>query len=142
MATLTHDPYCGRLNQKSMRQVAQQSRVDAVLDSGDITDWVSQPENQLVTCVGQLGVGYVYVYVRGTHDSGAMGALIAELPTLSARRVDDGDGGRRSRRTGRGRSNAEVDDTPECRGTVQQLVQQRAPNSGASGRTPANVTGL
>jgi hypothetical protein len=43
-----------------MRQVAQQFRVDAVLDSGDITDWGSQPENRLVTQVGQLGVPYVY----------------------------------------------------------------------------------
>ena len=59
-----------------MRQVAQQFRVDAVLDSGDITDWGSQPENQLVARVGQLGVPYVYV--RGNHDSGTTAALIAE----------------------------------------------------------------
>jgi predicted phosphodiesterase len=61
-----------------MRQVAQQFRVDAVLDSGDITDWGSQPENQLVTRVGQLGVPYVYV--RGNHDSETTAALIAEQP--------------------------------------------------------------
>ncbi|MFP5372926.1 MAG: metallophosphoesterase, partial [Actinomycetes bacterium] len=61
-----------------MRQVAQQFRVDAVLDSGDITDWGSQPENRLVTQVGQLGVPYVYV--RGNHDSGTTAALIDEQP--------------------------------------------------------------
>jgi predicted phosphodiesterase len=61
-----------------MRQVAQQFRVDAVLDSGDITDWGSQPENRLVTQVGRLGVPYVYV--RGNHDSGTTAALIAAQP--------------------------------------------------------------
>ena len=61
-----------------VRQVAQQFRVDAVLDSGDITDWGSQPENQLVTRVGRFGVPYVYV--RGNHDSRRTAALIAAQP--------------------------------------------------------------
>ena len=37
-----------------MRQVVDQFRVDAVLDTGDITDWGSAPENQLIGSVGQL----------------------------------------------------------------------------------------
>src|SRR3712207_4535090 len=48
-------------------------------------------------------------------------------------------GGPRPRRTGWGRSDAEVDDTPDYGGAIQQPVQQRASNGGASGRTPANV---
>jgi predicted MPP superfamily phosphohydrolase len=58
-----------------MRQVADQFRVDAVLDTGDITDWGSAPENHLITSVGALKVPYVYI--RGNHDSATTGALIA-----------------------------------------------------------------
>ncbi len=58
-----------------MQQVAQQFHVDAVLDTGDITDWGSQPENSLITAVGSLPVPYVYI--RGNHDSPTTAALIA-----------------------------------------------------------------
>ncbi|RFU23505.1 metallophosphoesterase [Geodermatophilus marinus] len=58
-----------------MAQVAEQFRVDAVLDTGDITDWGSPPENQLVARVGLLGVPYVYI--RGNHDSAVTAALVA-----------------------------------------------------------------
>ena len=52
-----------------MRQVVDQFDVDAVLDTGDITDWGSEPENRLITSVGTLDVPYVYI--RGNHDSAA-----------------------------------------------------------------------
>ena len=39
-----------------VRQVVDQFEVDAVLDTGDITDWGSAPENQLITSVGTFGV--------------------------------------------------------------------------------------
>jgi predicted MPP superfamily phosphohydrolase len=58
-----------------MRKVVDQFKVDAVLDTGDITDWGSSPENQLISSVGRLGVPYVYI--RGNHDSAVTGALIA-----------------------------------------------------------------
>jgi len=61
-----------------MRQVVEQFQVDGVLDTGDITDWGSQPENQLISSVGTLGVPYVYI--RGNHDSAATAALIAAQP--------------------------------------------------------------
>jgi len=61
-----------------VRQVADRFEVDAVLDTGDITDWGSQPENQLISSVGSLGVSYVYI--RGNHDSAATAALIAAQP--------------------------------------------------------------
>ncbi|WP_089335588.1 metallophosphoesterase [Blastococcus mobilis] len=62
-------------------QVAEQFGVDGVLDSGDITDWGSEPENQLITSVGTLGVPYVYV--RGNHDSAATAALVAAQPNAT-----------------------------------------------------------
>ena len=49
-----------------VRQVVDQFKVDAVLDTGDITDWGSAPENRLITSVGTFGVPYVYI--RGDHD--------------------------------------------------------------------------
>ncbi|MFP5369492.1 MAG: metallophosphoesterase [Actinomycetes bacterium] len=64
-----------------VRQVSAQFRVDAVLDTGDITDWGSEPENRLITSVGSLDVPYVYV--RGNHDSGTTAALIAAQPNAT-----------------------------------------------------------
>jgi predicted phosphodiesterase len=61
-----------------VRQVVDQFQVDAVLDTGDITDWGSQPENQLITSVGTFGVPYVYI--RGNHDSATTADLIAAQP--------------------------------------------------------------
>ncbi len=61
-----------------VQQVVDQFDVDAVLDTGDITDWGSQPENRLITRVGTMGVPYVYI--RGNHDSAATAGLIREQP--------------------------------------------------------------
>jgi predicted MPP superfamily phosphohydrolase len=68
-----------------VRQVVDQFRVDAVLDTGDITDWGSAPENQLISSVGTLGVPYVYI--RGNHDSATTAAQIASLPNATV--LDD-----------------------------------------------------
>ena len=68
-----------------MRQVVDQFKVDGVLDTGDITDWGSAPENQLIGSVGQLGVPYVYI--RGNHDSATTAALIAGQPNATV--LDD-----------------------------------------------------
>jgi predicted MPP superfamily phosphohydrolase len=68
-----------------VRQVTQKFQVDGVLDTGDITDWGSQPENQLINSVGALGVPYVYI--RGNHDSAATAALIAAQPNATV--LDD-----------------------------------------------------
>jgi predicted MPP superfamily phosphohydrolase len=56
-------------------QVVDQFGVDAVLDTGDITDWGSEPENRAIASIGQLGVPYVYI--RGNHDSATTAALVA-----------------------------------------------------------------
>jgi predicted MPP superfamily phosphohydrolase len=68
-----------------MRQVVDQFKVDGVLDTGDITDWGSAPENQLIGSVGKLGVPYVYI--RGNHDSTTTAGLIAAQPNATV--LDD-----------------------------------------------------
>ena len=68
-----------------VRQVVEQFKVDGVLDTGDITDWGSSPENQLISSVGNLGVPYVYI--RGNHDSPTTAALIAVQPNATV--LDD-----------------------------------------------------
>jgi predicted phosphodiesterase len=62
-------------------QVVEQFGVDGVLDTGDITDWGSEPENGLITSVGTLNVPYVYI--RGNHDSAATAALVAAQPNTT-----------------------------------------------------------
>jgi len=64
-----------------VRQVVDQFQVDGVLDTGDITDWGSEPENRLITSVGTLDVPYVYI--RGNHDSAATANLIAAQPNAT-----------------------------------------------------------
>jgi predicted phosphodiesterase len=68
-----------------VRQVVEQFGVDGVLDTGDITDWGSEPENRLITSVGNLGVPYVYI--RGNHDSATTAALVAGQPNATV--LDD-----------------------------------------------------
>ena len=68
-----------------VRQVADQFQVDGVLDSGDIVDWGSPPENQVLTSVGALDVPYVFV--RGNHDSAVTADRMAALPNVTV--LDD-----------------------------------------------------
>ncbi len=68
-----------------VRQVVDQFDVDGVLDTGDITDWGSEPENRLVSSIGQLGVPYVYI--RGNHDSATTAGLVAAQPNATV--LDD-----------------------------------------------------
>jgi len=64
-----------------VEQVVDQFAVDGVLDTGDITDWGSEPENRLITSVGNLDVPYVFI--RGNHDSAVTAALIAAQPNTT-----------------------------------------------------------
>ncbi|WP_448626628.1 metallophosphoesterase family protein [Geodermatophilus sp. URMC 64] len=66
-------------------EVVDQFQVDGVLDTGDITDWGSAPENSLITAVGTWDVPYVYI--RGNHDSATTAALIADQPNTTV--LDD-----------------------------------------------------
>ncbi|MBB3085110.1 metallophosphoesterase family protein [Geodermatophilus sabuli] len=68
-----------------VRQVVTQFDVDGVLDTGDITDWGSEPENQLIGGIGGLGVPYVFI--RGNHDSAVTAGLVAAQPNATV--LDD-----------------------------------------------------
>jgi predicted phosphodiesterase len=68
-----------------VRQVVDQFDVDGVLDTGDITDWGSEPENRLISSIGQLGVPYVFI--RGNHDSAVTADLVAAQPNTTV--LDD-----------------------------------------------------
>ena len=56
----------------------QQFNVDLVIDTGDITDWGSEPEASYVDAIAALKVPYVFI--RGNHDSAATAAGVARQP--------------------------------------------------------------
>jgi predicted MPP superfamily phosphohydrolase len=68
-----------------VQQVVSQFGVDGVLDTGDLTDWGSPPENSLISRVGTLGVPYVFT--RGNHDSTVTTELVAAQPNATV--LDD-----------------------------------------------------
>lgn len=59
-------------------QLVTQFDVDAVFDSGDTTDWGSEPEARLLGQIGRLDVPYVWV--RGNHDSRRTQDAVAAEP--------------------------------------------------------------
>ncbi len=61
-----------------MRRVVAQFDVDAVVDTGDTTDWGSEPESQLLDQIPRLGVPYVWV--RGNHESRRTQDAVAAQP--------------------------------------------------------------
>ncbi|HEY3009995.1 MAG TPA: metallophosphoesterase [Micromonosporaceae bacterium] len=61
-----------------IRTVVQQFNIDVVVDTGDITDWGSEPEASYVSSIGALGVPYVFV--NGNHDSARTTAAVARQP--------------------------------------------------------------
>jgi predicted phosphodiesterase len=70
-----------------MHELVDQFDASAILDTGDITDWGSEPEEQLLSAIPGLGVPYVWV--RGNHDSMQTQRAVAALPNAI---VLDGDG--------------------------------------------------
>jgi predicted phosphodiesterase len=69
-----------------MAQLVEQFEVDAVFDTGDTTDWGTEPEARLVRRMGRLGVPYVWV--RGNHDSRQTQRAVEDQPNTV---VLDGD---------------------------------------------------
>jgi predicted MPP superfamily phosphohydrolase len=61
-----------------IRSVAKQFEVDLIVDSGDITDHGSGPEDRYLDAIGTLGVPYVFV--RGNHDSVGTESAVAAQP--------------------------------------------------------------
>lgn len=61
-----------------MARLTEQFGVDVIADTGDLTDWGTNPETQLLAEIGDLGVPYVYV--RGNHDSRRTQEAVAAQP--------------------------------------------------------------
>ncbi|MEU5786981.1 metallophosphoesterase [Micromonospora purpureochromogenes] len=61
-----------------IRTVVEQFDIDVVIDTGDITDWGSEPEASFVGSIGLLKKPYVYI--RGNHDSSRTAAAVARQP--------------------------------------------------------------
>lgn len=59
-------------------QLVEDFAVDVVVDSGDISDWGTEAEAQLVDPIGRLPVPYVFV--RGNHDSSRTAESVAAQP--------------------------------------------------------------
>ncbi|GII77446.1 membrane protein [Sphaerisporangium rufum] len=51
----------------TIRSLQEQFKINLIIDTGDIADHGTKPENKFVEEIGKLGVPYVYV--RGNHDS-------------------------------------------------------------------------
>ncbi|HEX5542427.1 MAG TPA: metallophosphoesterase [Micromonospora sp.] len=63
---------------KVVRTIVDQFKIDVVVDTGDITDWGSEPEATFLGSIGLLGVPYVYI--RGNHDSQSTAAALDRQP--------------------------------------------------------------
>ncbi|MEV6815350.1 metallophosphoesterase [Micromonospora sp. NPDC051296] len=61
-----------------IRTVTEQFGIDVVIDTGDITDWGSEPEASYVGSISLLRKPYVYI--RGNHDSNRTAAAVARQP--------------------------------------------------------------
>jgi predicted phosphodiesterase len=66
--------------------LVEQFEIDAVADTGDITDWGTEPETRLLDRIESVGVPYVWV--RGNHDSATTQRAVAGQPNAV---VLDGD---------------------------------------------------
>jgi predicted MPP superfamily phosphohydrolase len=58
--------------------LVKQYKIDVVADTGDLTDWGTEPEGRFVSQIGTLNVPYVFV--RGNHDSTHTAAEVATQP--------------------------------------------------------------
>ncbi|KAB1103116.1 metallophosphoesterase [Micromonospora aurantiaca] len=61
-----------------IRTVVEQFGIDVVVDTGDMTDWGSEPEASFVGSIGLLKKPYVFI--RGNHDSPRTAAAVAQQP--------------------------------------------------------------
>ncbi|MEO3745469.1 metallophosphoesterase [Plantactinospora sp. B5E13] len=61
-----------------VRTVVEQFKIDVVLDTGDITDFGSEPEASFVGSISLLKVPYVFI--RGNHDSATTAAAVDRQP--------------------------------------------------------------
>jgi predicted phosphodiesterase len=74
-----------------LREVADQFKVSLIVDTGDLTDFGSPPEINLVKEIGKLP--FPYVFVAGNHDSRTVMDALAKFPNvtiLNGQRVEVG----------------------------------------------------
>jgi predicted phosphodiesterase len=69
-----------------VRTVVQQFNINLIVDTGDITDWGSEPEDSYVASIAALKVPYVFV--RGNHDSQRTADAVGRQP--NAKVIDGG----------------------------------------------------
>jgi predicted phosphodiesterase len=61
-----------------VQSVVDQWHINVIVDTGDITDWGSEPEESYVNAIGALNVPYIFV--RGNHDSGRTQTAVDRQP--------------------------------------------------------------
>jgi DNA repair exonuclease len=61
-----------------IKSVVGQFKINMVIDTGDLTDWGSEPETRYVESIRSLGVPYVYI--RGNHDSARTATAVGSQP--------------------------------------------------------------
>jgi predicted MPP superfamily phosphohydrolase len=61
-----------------IRTVVEQFSIDVIIDTGDITDWGSEPETSFVASIALLKKPYIFI--RGNHDSSATSAAVDKQP--------------------------------------------------------------
>jgi predicted phosphodiesterase len=64
-----------------VRTVVQQFHIQLVIDTGDLTDWGSEPEDSYVANIASLKVPYMFI--RGNHDSTSTAAAVARQPNAT-----------------------------------------------------------
>lgn len=64
-----------------IKQIAQAFSVDVIIDTGDVTDYGTPVEAQLLQEIGALGLPYVFI--PGNHDSPAVIAAFAQLENVT-----------------------------------------------------------
>jgi predicted MPP superfamily phosphohydrolase len=64
-----------------LREVADQFKVELIVDTGDLTDHGSLPELEMVKRIARLP--YPYVFVPGNHDSQTIAKAMAQVRTVT-----------------------------------------------------------
>jgi hypothetical protein len=64
-----------------IRQVADQFKVDMIVDTGDLTDYGSPPETAIVKDIARMHMPYVFVL--GNHDSLAVATALLRVPEVT-----------------------------------------------------------
>jgi predicted phosphodiesterase len=123
-----------------IEQLKGQFGIDVIADTGDIVDWGTEPESQLLAQIGDLEVPYVYV--RGNHDSRSTQRAVGAQPNAV---VLDGDAaevaGLRFWGIGDPRYTPEMDQAsgPSDRERAESFASEVAAELGDAGPPPIDV---